>query len=219
MRLLLVYAGANGAGKSSLRAGGTDPVEVVIDPDAIAREIAPTDPRSADFAAGKEALRRFDQAIAAGLSLSLETTLTGRTVLGRMRAARDAGFAVVLQYVGLRDADENVARVEARAARGGHWIEPDVVRRRVAASLENLPAAVALSDAAVLLDNTGPRHRSVLQIAAGRIQHQGDDLPPWLAGQLPRIQAELQRAAKASQPDPAAPRKPRDPGPRATGSG
>lgn len=86
MRRLVVYAGANGASKSSLRAGGSDPVEVEIDPDRIAREINPADPRAVDFAAGKEALRRFDQAIAEGKSLSLESTLTGRNVLARMQA-------------------------------------------------------------------------------------------------------------------------------------
>lgn len=199
MRLLVVFAGANGAGKSSLRAGGADPVEVEIDSDRIAREIAPSDPRSVDFQAGKEALRRFDRAIAAGQSLSLETTLTGHTALRRMQVAKDAGYTVLLYYVGVREADMNVARVEARAARGGHWIELDVVRRRVAGSLENLPAAVAVAHSAVLLDNTGTEHRPVLEVAAARIQFQAEELPPWLAGQLPRIAAELERAGLASQ--------------------
>jgi predicted ABC-type ATPase len=198
LRRLVVYAGANGAGKSSLRAGGADPVEIEIDPDRIAREIDPADPRAVDFAAGKEALRRFDQAIAEGKSLSLETTLTGRTVLGRMKAAKDAGYDVTLRYVGVRDADVNVERVTARAAEGGHWIEPEVVRRRVAASLENLPAAVAIADRALLLDNTGAAHRPVLEVEQGRVLSQAPDPPPWLAGQLPRIAAELERVARAS---------------------
>jgi predicted ABC-type ATPase len=199
LRRLVVYAGANGAGKSSLRAGGSDPVEVEIDSDRIAREINPVDPRAVDFAAGREALRRFDQAIAEGRSLSLETTLTGRTVLGRMQAAKDAGYDVTLRYIAVRDADVNVERVTARAAEGGHWIEPDVVRRRVAGSLENLPAAVAIADRAVLLDNTGATHRRVLEIERGRVLHQAPDAPPWLAGQLPRIAAELERGAQASR--------------------
>lgn len=199
MRRLVVYAGANGAGKSSLRAGGADPVEVEIDPDRIARQINPADPRAVDFAAGKEALRQFDQALAEGRSLSLETTLTGRTVLGRMQAAKDAGYDVSLRYVGVRDAGVNVERVQARAAEGGHWIEPDVVRRRVAGSLENLPAAVAIANRALLLDNTGTAHRPVLEVERGRVLFQASDPPSWLAGQLLRIAAELERVSRESR--------------------
>lgn len=66
MKRFIVYAGANGAGKSTLRADGVDPVDLEIDPDRIAREINPVDPRSVDFAAGKEALARFDRALAEG---------------------------------------------------------------------------------------------------------------------------------------------------------
>jgi predicted ABC-type ATPase len=199
LRRFVVYAGANGAGKSSLRAGGADSVEVELDPDRIAREINAADPRSVDFAAGKEALRRFDQVIAEGRSLSLETTLTGRTVLGRMQTAKDAGYEVTLRYVAVDDPETNVRRVQARAAQGGHWIEPDVIRRRVAGSLENLPAAIAIADRALLLDNTGPAHRPVLEVERGRVLFQAPDPPRWLAGQLPRIVADLERVSRESR--------------------
>lgn len=202
MKRLIVYAGANGAGKSSLRAGGTDPVDVEIDPDRIARQINQSDPRSVDFAAGKEALRLFDRTLAEGRSLSLETTLTGRTVLGRMQAAKDAGYDVTLRYVAVRDATINIDRVQARAVQGGHWIDPETIRRRVAGSLDNLPAAIAIADRAVLLDNTGSSHRQVLEIERGRVLSEVSDPPPWLAGQIPRIAVELERVARQSRVTP-----------------
>jgi len=195
VKRLIVYAGANGAGKSSLRAGGGDPVEIEIDPDRIARSINPENPRSVDLAAGKEALRQFDQALTDGRSLSLETTLTGRTVLARMQMAKDAGYDVTLRYVGVRDADLNVARVQARTAEGGHWIAEEVVRRRVGNSLANLPAAIAIADRAVLLDNTGLAHKPVLEVERGRVLFQAPDAPPWLTGQLPGIAAALGRVS------------------------
>ncbi len=199
MRRLIVYAGANGAGKSSLRAGGADPVDVEIDPDRIARQINPTDPRSIDFAAGREALRLFDRTLAEGRSLSLETTLTGRTVLGRMQAAKDAGYDVTLRYVAVNDVATNIRRVEGRAMQGGHWIEPETIRRRVAGSLGNLPAAIIIADRAVLLDNSGSNHRRVLGIERGRVLFEAPDPPRWLAGQIPRIAAELERAGNQSR--------------------
>ena len=189
MKRFIVYAGANGAGKSSLRAGGTDAVDVEIDPDRIARAINPANPRSVDLAAGREALRLFDQTLAEGKSLSLETTLTGKGILTRMQTAKDAGYEVELRYVGVRDADLNVARVSARASRGGHWIAEADVRRRALSSLENLPAAVGIADRSLLLDNTGATHRPVLAVEYGRVLFQSPDVPPWLAGQMARIEA------------------------------
>lgn len=204
MKRFIVYAGANGAGKSSLRAGGTDVVDVEIDPDRIARAINPDNPRSVDLAAGKEALRLFDQTLAEGKSLSLETTLTGRGILTRMHAAKDAGYEVEPRYVGVRDADLNVARVSARASQGGHWIAKADVRRRALSSLENLPAAVGIADGSLLLDNSGTMHRPVLAVEYGRVLFQSPDVPPWLAGQMARIEAVTNAALPntASRIDP-----------------
>ena len=189
MKRFIVYAGANGAGKSSLRAGGGDAVDIEIDPDRIARTINPDDPRSVDLTAGKEALRQFDQTLSEGKSLSLETTLTGRGILTRMQTAKTAGYEVELRYVGVKDADLNVERVNARASQGGHWISETDVRRRAVSSLENLPAAIAIADRSLLLDNTGSTHRQVLAVERGRVVFQSPDVPPWLAGQMSRIEA------------------------------
>ena len=193
MSRLIVYAGANGAGKSSLRAGGMDAVDVEIDPNRVARRINPANPRAVDFAAGKEALRLFDATLAEGRSLSLETTLTGRSVLGRMRTAKDAGYEVVLRYVALDDPEKNIRRVAARAAGGGHWIEPDTIRRRVVGSLENLPAAMTIANRSVLLDNSDAAHRQVLAMERGRISFRAADMPKWLEDLLPHIMAALRR--------------------------
>ena len=191
MSRLIVYAGANGAGKSSLRAGAADAVDVEIDPDRIARQINPSDPRAVDFAAGKEALRLFDSTLAEGRSMSLETTLTGRSIVGRMRAAKEAGYQVMLRYVALDSPEKNIERVSARVASGGHWIEPDTIRRRVAGSLENLPAAMAIADRSVLLDNSAAAHRQILGVEKGQILFRATDMPKWLEDQLPRIVAGL----------------------------
>ncbi len=46
MSRLIVYAGANGAGKSRFRAGGTGAVDVEIGPDHIALQINSVNPRA-----------------------------------------------------------------------------------------------------------------------------------------------------------------------------
>ena len=119
-----------------------------------------------------------------------------------MQAAKDRGYDVTLRYVAVDDAEKNIRRVEARTALGGHWIAPDTVRRRAMTSLENLPAAIAIADRSVLLDNSDATYRQVLDVERGRVLSEAPDPPRWLAGQIPRIAAELERVARESRPTP-----------------
>ena len=151
----------------------------------------------------RKAVALIDAALASGQSLSIETTLTGHTALQRMRRAKEAGYEVGLVYVGLQDRELNVLRVAERVARGGHGIDPDLVRKRVGTSLDNLPAALAFADQAVVLDNSGTAHRRILGVADLRITSKADDMPQWLAQKLPEIEATLskelgQRAASGA---------------------
>ena len=198
MSTLVVFAGPNGSGKSSIRDAIINPAEVVIDPDRIARTINPANPKAAGLEGGKEALRRFQQAIEQGRSVSMETTLTGQTAVMRMRQAKDAGYDVSLVYVALRAPDLNVERVQARVRQGGHDIDPDLIRKRVGTSMANLPRALAIADQAIVLDNSEKAYRTILETAAGRVTYQAAPLPGWLAAQLPGIVAALQSRAAAA---------------------
>ena len=103
MTTFVVYAGPNGSGKSSVRDSIQNPVEVVIDPDRIAREIKPDAPGSANREAGQRAVRLFDETIASGRTVSMETTLTGYSSVRRMEQAKAAGYEVALIFVALND--------------------------------------------------------------------------------------------------------------------
>ena len=191
MKRLIVYAGANGAGKSSLRDSGADPVDLVIDSDRIARELDSVNPRSVDFAAGKQALRLFYLALRQNLSFSLETTLAGQTILTRMHAAKQVGYDVTLRYIAVNDVTINIDRVFARVRQGGHWIDPETIHQRVAGSFENLAAAVVIADRSVLLDNSGPAHKQVLRVEQNRVIYRASTIPTWLAQHLARLETAL----------------------------
>ena len=176
------YAGANGAVKSTMREQQQDtyPGMLHLDPDAIAREIRPQDPRSVDVLAAKETIRRFRAALVQCKNFSLETTLSGVTILHRIRETREAGYWIELHYVGLPDPECNVERVRERAERGLHSIDPDVVRRRYKDSLENLPKALPLVDIAFLYDNWArPLHPYVVY-AEGAFSTLDAPLPKWI---------------------------------------
>ena len=210
MSTFIVFAGPNGSGKSSVRDSLTSPVDVVIDPDRIARQINPDDPRSVDRPAGVAAVRLFDESIAQGKSISMETTLTGHSALMRMQRAKDAGYEVSLIYVALHDPQLNVERVAARVRRGGHAIEPEIIRKRVETSLANLSRALAIANQAIVLDNSGRTHQRILETAAGRVTYLAEQLPKWLNDQMPAIVMALKVSAgpaAESGPSSASPRR------------
>ena len=181
--LALFYAGANGAGKSTMRErqAGDYPDMLHLDPDAIAREICPAAPRTVDIAAARETLRRFHQVLQSQHPFSLETTLSGESIFRRMQEARRAGYWVELHYVGLPSSDCNIERVRERAERGLHDIVPDTIRRRYQASMHNIPKALSLANLAMLYDNWERPHHPYLLYHDQHWQVLGQPLPTWLA--------------------------------------
>lgn len=201
--LAVFYGGTNGSGKSTLRYEyriADSSIEMHIDPDRIARSINANDPRSVDLAAGRKALEYFDRAIAAKLSFTLESTLTGSGIIKRIQRASEAGFKTELRYVGLESPDLNVQRVAERVAKGGHHIDEDVIRRRYDDSRQNLMKALVIADKVVIWDNSQPLFRICATITAGKLDiEQGKELPTWVASFLkdafPR-EAQLQSQIK-----------------------
>ena len=171
MQTLVVVAGPNGCGKSTLtRTPWFHGIEV-IDPDAIADTPGP---------AARKALRRRRKAIAEGRTLAVETTLAGSGPLRLMEAARSAGYRIVLHYVCVDSPDQSLDRIRNRVALGGHDVPEADVRRRFMRSLANLPAAIARADEVLLYDNTDPDlpHREVAIITADT-WWAAEDVPAW----------------------------------------
>jgi predicted ABC-type ATPase len=141
--VLFVLAGVNGAGKSSIaghlleRAGLT-----WFNPDTFARELVAAtgcDQSEANGEAWLEGMRRLDEALARGTHYAFETTLGGRTVPVRIKAASRT-HDVMVWFCGLSSPEQHIARVKARVAMGGHDIPEAKIRERYPAALENLIA-------------------------------------------------------------------------------
>ncbi len=184
MPTLLVVAGPNGCGKSSLTRttwfGDVD----IIDPDAIARGMMTGGPGQA----AREALRRRQAALAAGRTHLVETTLAGPGILRHMRAARQASYRIVLHYVSVSTPEQALDRIRNRVALGGHDIPAADARRRFVRSHANLPVAMAQADEVLLYDNTNPdrphREVSILKSGAWWV---AEAVPGWTAVALARV--------------------------------
>jgi predicted ABC-type ATPase len=78
------------------------------------------------------------RAIAERLDYAFETTLGGTTITGLLNKAIASRMEVRIWYVGLNNVDLHIARVRARAARGGHDIPDERIRERYVRSVLNL---------------------------------------------------------------------------------
>ncbi len=134
--LMTVLAGTNGAGKSTITSVFLQHLYLgeVIDADAIAKEINPASPEKANWAAGREVIKRVEKCIHTQRGFSVETTLAGGNAVRQMQTAKNHGFEITLYYVALSDVELHVSRVATRVQASGHSIPEQVIRNRYARS-------------------------------------------------------------------------------------
>ena len=131
--MLLVLAGVNGAGKSSI--GGNVMLRGAgmawFNPDTYTRMLMQGGLAlaEANAQAWQHGVDLLDQAVAAGHSHAFETTLGGATMTQRIAAASST-HDVLMWYCGLSSAEQHIARVANRVAAGGHAIPAAKIRER-----------------------------------------------------------------------------------------
>ena len=181
MPILTVVAGANGSGKSTLTKRFDRPI-LLIDPDAIAKELNPINPASAAIAAGRQALALSQQYIQSEASFVVETTFAGNTYLKLMREVKSRGWLVLLMYVGIVDPNMNVLRVADRVELGGHDVPREDILRRYDRSLANLGKAAKIVDRLILYDNsTEAGHQILATVDGDATVIYVPELPSWVA--------------------------------------
>lgn len=153
---LLVLAGVNGSGKSSvagarLRALGSD----YFNPDEVTRQLREAGVAAADAnsLAWREGRDRLQHAIMQGESFAIETTLGGHTLPALVDRAC-ASHDVTLWYIGLDTPEHHLARVAARTAAGGHSIPDRKIRVRWGTSRANLIALLPHVREVFVYDNS-----------------------------------------------------------------
>lgn len=170
-RLILV-AGANGAGKSTMTARlmkrfGSS-LGVLLDADALATALAPDNPSRAAISAGRLTLALLERALQRRERVIYETTLSDKKRhLDLLQHAQNLGFKTWVFYIGLDDPQMHLERVKQRFSVGGHDILDADILRRFERSRANLPAAIRLSDRTMIYDNSGRDFRLVASLARG----------------------------------------------------
>lgn len=178
---ILVLAGVNGAGKSSL--GGALLAEhglTWFNPDSFARELVVShglgveEANARAWAFGRD---RLDAAIAGGLNHAFETTL-GATTIPEMLERAAHTHDVVMLYCGLASLEQHLQRVRQRVAQGGHDIPEAKIRERWLSSRANLVRLLPSLAQLQVFDNSIdvapgediPDAQLVLEMARGRVR-------------------------------------------------
>ena len=132
--------GANGAGKTT--ASYTVLPEILecrefVNADEIAKGLSPFNPSSVAIEAGRLMLKRIGELLSAGVSFSVETTLSTRSYINLIQQAQNQGYSVSLIYFWLNSPELAIERVKQRVANGGHDVPAPIIRRRYRSGLEN----------------------------------------------------------------------------------
>lgn len=169
-RLLVVIAGHNGAGKTTIYNERLADIlagemEEHINPDEVEQAI------TLDLGAGSHSKEEFEVLAAKEGTrlrfqyLDRETNFSFETVLsdplqgkvGFMAEARRRGYLVVLFAVGLDSIEKSKARVAMRHAKGGHNVREDKIEDRYERVLLNFAHGARVATLAIFFDNSEDR--------------------------------------------------------------
>ena len=186
MGRILVLAGVNGAGKSSvgghvLREAGLD----WFNPDTFARglrELSGLSQAEANGQAWQEGVNRIRDALEQGHNHAFETTLGGNSIAALLHEA-SRSHDVLMWFCGLSSPEQHIARVQARVRSGGHPINEADIRRRWPLAQQNLVRLMPVLAQLQVYDNSAdaapgeavPDPQLLLQMEDGQVLYPDPD--------------------------------------------
>lgn len=131
-----------------------------------------------------DAIRR--ELLSEGQTFTFETVMSSDDKIDFMREARARGYRVYLYFVATDDPTINVDRVRRRVKQGGHPVPAKKVRERYARSIGLMTEACGVAHRAYVFDNSGTRHKLLVQVIDGHeLEIEAATLPRWF------VQTEL----------------------------
>ncbi|HEY5368529.1 MAG TPA: zeta toxin family protein [Hanamia sp.] len=115
------------------------------------------------------------------ISFSYETVMSHTSKLDFIKKASTKGFRIYLYFIATEDPEININRVKIRVAQKGHPVNSEVIRSRYYRSLENLKAAISLSNRAYIFDNSGKIIKLISEVSEDKQINRIDkeSLPDW----------------------------------------
>ena len=183
---LLVVAGPNGSGKTSVTEQGLRHDWfygcLYINPDNLARDrFGDWNSPDAVLKAAQLADAMREEALAAGTSVAFETVFSTDGKLDYLRRAKRAGYFIRFFFVGTESPQINVIRVARRFVEGGHEVPIAKIFSRFKRSMANSLEATRIADRAYFYDNTPDYQpaRLIFRCTDGKVEKRYGALPGW----------------------------------------
>lgn len=159
--IYLLFAGANGSGKSTYynSQNWRQYISITefkrINPDEVIKKNKLNNKRISDqLKAAKICIKELDECFNKKLNIIQETTLCGKTILKRIIKAKLIGYKVIVIYLGVDSPNICKTRISYRASIGGHYIDNETVEKRYAMSLQNVKEITYKVDRTIFIDNS-----------------------------------------------------------------
>lgn len=184
MQTYTIFAGVNGAGKTSIYKSiyyNENKDEKRINTDEMVARVGSWKDNYLQMKCAREAVKLIKQYIFEGTSFNQETTLSGKSILKNIKLAKENGFYIIMNYVGVEGPKVAKERVKIRVSRGGHGIPDKDIERRYYDSLNNLNNVIEFCDEINVYDNTEIL-KEIIYLKNGKIIWIDQKVPNWASG-------------------------------------
>lgn len=181
MATYTIFAGVNGAGKTSIYKSiyyNENKNEKRINTDEMVARIGSWKDNNLQMKCAREAVKLIKQYILEGTSFNQETTLSGKSIIRNIKFAKEKGFYIVMNYIGVENPEVAKDRVKIRVSKGGHGIPDKDIERRYYDSLNNLNDVIKICDEINVYDNT-EMLREIIYLKQGKIVWKDKNIPKW----------------------------------------
>lgn len=183
--IVIALAGPNGAGKTTFYHAHLEPAGLrLVNADILARELE-MDP----YAAANVAAEVRKTLIEQRESFVFETVFSDPVgdKLSFLKQAAQAGYTVVLCFVGVTGPEVSEQRVAMRVSQGGHDVPHEKLIARYPRTIANLKTAIQELPHVWVFNNDdlGTPFRLSVVFDCGRIRELKEPIPAWLMPLLP----------------------------------
>jgi predicted ABC-type ATPase len=186
---LTIVIGTNGAGKSTWCSKHEDELPAAFyDADSIANSLGDWNDPHDQIQAARRVNGAIRDHLARRESFGFESTYSGRSRPRMVERAARVGYDVHAVFIGTRDAEINVIRVQKRVTENtGHAVDANDIRRRWHNAQENLARTAHAFTRIDLYDNSGTTYRQIAVLKRHAIEQLSPETPEWTRLLLGRI--------------------------------
>ena len=178
--IIVAIAGSNGAGKTTFHAAFLQEAGLpFINADRLARELEVDAYTAAEIA---DSLRR--EFVKQRESFVFETVFSDPvgSKVAFLKASFEAGYTVVLCFIGISSPETSDQRVAMRVSQGGHDVPLNKLIERFPRTMSNLKAAISVLPHVWVFDNDDLREpfRVIAKFEARQLTQLNKPVPKWL---------------------------------------